>query len=94
MRETHPDTSLSSFSRIIVDVSLVQNFDDIIMSLVTLFNAATTEGWVDLMYMCMDIGGTVSLPSAAPLLPTLCPAQLSTHRGRMVETGREKHRES
>ena len=36
-----------------------QNFDDIVMSLLTLYNSATTEGWVDLMYACMDINGEV-----------------------------------
>lgn len=33
------------------------HFDNIIQALMTLFEAATTEGWVDLMYATMDIDG-------------------------------------
>jgi len=35
------------------------NFNNIIISIQTLFEAATTEGWIDLMYACMDIPDTV-----------------------------------
>jgi len=35
------------------------NFDNIFVSLLTLYEAATTEGWVDLMYACMDIDGEI-----------------------------------
>ena len=38
------------------------NFDNIVQSLVTLYEAATTEGWVDLMYATMDIDGVDKAP--------------------------------
>ena len=38
------------------------NFDNILTALMTLFEAATTEGWIDLMYACMDIAGPGQVP--------------------------------
>jgi len=38
------------------------NFDNIFTSLLTLYEAATTEGWVDLMYATMDIAGEGKAP--------------------------------
>jgi len=41
---------------------LSQNFDNIISSLLTLFEISTTEGWVDVMYAAADVTGVYRQP--------------------------------
>ena len=33
------------------------NFDDVLAGMLTLFEVSTLEGWLDVMYSCMDAGG-------------------------------------
>jgi hypothetical protein len=41
---------------------LSQNFDNIVSSLLTLFEISTTEGWVDVMYAAADVTGVYRQP--------------------------------